>query len=249
MGDPRLRLIRLDANGGGNSARNRGIREARSPLIAFLDSDDYYLPQKLSVVERTFRERPDLDVLIDSFIKVYPETDGRQDTPRRNPVVDTNEAFLEALFMRRIWKGTPGISARRDAAIRAGLFDETLNRRQDYDFIVRLAAVARCAATDELLWVKTNSPDAISANFDTGAASLVNFHQRRSQFHGHAAYRRGFALDVARHFNRLVSRRRFDRLARDARLLIDVLGFRGFLVALIEGWRLRSARKRQISGR
>ncbi|HVF37605.1 MAG TPA: glycosyltransferase family 2 protein, partial [Sphingomicrobium sp.] len=46
--DPRLRLIRLPGNAGGNAARNRGIEAARAPLIAFLDSDDAYLPHKLA---------------------------------------------------------------------------------------------------------------------------------------------------------------------------------------------------------
>ena len=48
FGDERIRLIRLDRNRGGNVARNEGIRAARAPLIAFLDSDDRYFPDKLA---------------------------------------------------------------------------------------------------------------------------------------------------------------------------------------------------------
>lgn len=243
MTDPRLRFIPLATNSGGNAARNRGIREARAPLICFLDSDDYYLPHKLAVIVRTFAERPDLEVLIDSFIKVYPATQKRPDTPRRNPVLDTNEQVLEALFTRRIWKATPGISARRDAALRAGLFDETLKRRQDYDFIVRLAGVARCASTDELLWVKTNSPDAISANLDTNVASLIAFYERHPGHHSARAFRRGFAIDIARHFVRIVSRRQPGRIARDARPLIALLGRARFAAMLAEGLAVLAARR------
>jgi glycosyltransferase involved in cell wall biosynthesis len=247
VADPRLRLVRLPTNGGGNAARNRGIHEARGSIVAFLDSDDYYLPHKLGVVDRFFRERTDVDVLIDSFIKVYPPADGRPNTPRHNPVIDDNEAFLEALFMRRIWKATPGISARREAVIRAGLFDESLKRRQDYDFMLRLAEVARCASTDELLWIKTNSPDAISASVDTGVAALVDFYQRHPNYHGAAAFRRGFALDMARHFIRCAGRGRLDRMARDSRTLTDLLGYRRFAAMMVEGQFLRAARTRRIA--
>ena len=45
--DPRIRLIRLDENGGPGIARNRSIENARGQYIAFLDSDDMWLPDKL----------------------------------------------------------------------------------------------------------------------------------------------------------------------------------------------------------
>jgi glycosyltransferase involved in cell wall biosynthesis len=45
--DPRIRLIRLEANGGVARARNAALKEARGRFVAFLDSDDCWLPQKL----------------------------------------------------------------------------------------------------------------------------------------------------------------------------------------------------------
>ena len=45
--DERIRLIRLDKNSGPAVARNRGIEEAKGRYIAFLDSDDRWLPNKL----------------------------------------------------------------------------------------------------------------------------------------------------------------------------------------------------------
>src|SRR5438046_1927113 len=45
--DPRMRYIRHETNKGGPAARNTGIKEAKSPLIAFLDDDDQWSSQKL----------------------------------------------------------------------------------------------------------------------------------------------------------------------------------------------------------
>ena len=45
--DPRVRVIAQPQNGGVSKARNRGVREARGEWIAFLDSDDLWMPEKL----------------------------------------------------------------------------------------------------------------------------------------------------------------------------------------------------------
>lgn len=47
MTDPRLRVVRHDHNEGQSRARNRGVREAKGRYVAFLDSDDEWLPAKI----------------------------------------------------------------------------------------------------------------------------------------------------------------------------------------------------------
>jgi succinoglycan biosynthesis protein ExoO len=50
--DSRVRVIRLPANRGAGAARNAGIAVAKGDWIAFLDADDWWLPQRLSSLVR-----------------------------------------------------------------------------------------------------------------------------------------------------------------------------------------------------
>ena len=58
-----------------------GVRAANAPLIAFLDSDDAYFPEKLERVVAEFDRTPDMELLVDSFIKVQPS--GRPGGPQK----------------------------------------------------------------------------------------------------------------------------------------------------------------------
>ena len=52
--DPRIRIVR-QSNSGLSAARNTGLRESSAPLVTFLDSDDFFLPEKLSILTYIFR--------------------------------------------------------------------------------------------------------------------------------------------------------------------------------------------------
>ncbi|MGB9902665.1 glycosyltransferase family 2 protein [Methanothrix sp.] len=64
--DSRIRLIRLGRNCGPAVARNRAIEEARGRYIAFLDSDDIWLPEKLEKQTAFMREN-DVDLCYSSY--------------------------------------------------------------------------------------------------------------------------------------------------------------------------------------
>jgi glycosyltransferase involved in cell wall biosynthesis len=220
--DDRIRLIRLDRNRGGNVARNEGIRAAKAPLIAFLDSDDCYLPNKLARVVAEFERRPELDLLVDSFIKIQPPGSRKAEVVRRNPVIHDRELFRRALFTRRLWKATPAITVRREAALKAP-FDETLRRLQDFDFLIRVSEFANCASTDEILWVKYWDAGAISAQ-DNMIPANVELVRRHPEYLRTAAYRPGLAYALRLSTWRRLKRGDLGGIARDIRSFADAFG-------------------------
>jgi glycosyltransferase involved in cell wall biosynthesis len=221
--DARIRLISLDRNRGGNAARNEGIRAASAPLIAFLDSDDRYLPNKLARVVAEFERRPKLDLLIDSFAKIQPPGSRKAEVVRRNPVIDDREQFRTALFTRQLWKATPAITVKREIALEAGLFDETLRRLQDFDFLIRVSELANCASTDEVLWVKYWDANAISAQ-DNMIAANVELVRRHPEYLRNAAYRPGLAYALRLSAWRKLKRGDLGGVARDVRSLAEAFG-------------------------
>jgi len=223
FGDERIRLIRLDRNRGGNVARNEGIRAARAPLIAFLDSDDRYFPDKLAWTAAEFERRPKLELLVDSFIKVQPPGARKAEVVRRNPVIDEREQFRTTLFTRRLWKATPAITVKRQIAIEAGLFDETLRRLQDFDFLIRVSEMANCASTDRVLWVKYWDAGAISAQ-DNMIPANVELVRRHLEYLRNPAYRPGLAYALRLSAWRRIKRGDIGGIARDMRALGDAFG-------------------------
>ena len=219
FGDERIKVIELGENRGGNAARNAGVQAATAPLIAFLDSDDTYLPEKLERVVGEFDHRPDLELLVDSFVKVQPS--GKRVT-RTNPVIRDRETFRKALFTRQLWKATPSITVRRDAML-AVMFDETLRRLQDFDFLIRASEVANCASTDAVLWVKYWDANAISIQ-DNMIPANVELVRRHPEYLRQREYRPGLAYMLRLSLWRRLKKANFAGAVRDMRQLANAFG-------------------------
>lgn len=69
--DPRIRLIQQE-NRGVSAARNRGIEEARSELIAFLDADDEWLPLFIETILRLRSLYPNAGLYGTAYEVHYP---------------------------------------------------------------------------------------------------------------------------------------------------------------------------------
>jgi glycosyltransferase involved in cell wall biosynthesis len=151
--DPRLRFMRLPVNRGGSHARNVGIQAVRGELIAFLDSDDEWLPSKLErqVARLHDCEDPRAAVVYCRCTVRDGLTDRRWFGPR---VVYGGDVFQ---YLLGGWH-PPTSSAflvKRASLLEVGGFDESLPCAHDYDLWLRLAEASQhFVAMDEALVVK-----------------------------------------------------------------------------------------------
>ena len=135
----RERIIYLkQENRGPGAARNLGIRQARGEYIAFLDSDDCWLPDYLASQMKLFEETPSLDVVYsDAQYFGDPVFAGKtymQICPSNGPVT------LESLIREDCQVITSCSVARRQVVMDVGLFDERLDFRgsEDFDLWLRI---------------------------------------------------------------------------------------------------------------
>ncbi|HMA13948.1 MAG: glycosyltransferase family 2 protein [Bacteroidota bacterium] len=131
-----VRWVRLERNGGGATARNAGIDAARGELVAFLDSDDVWVPGKLACQLAAYRaDGAPADAVY--YCQVVLDRGHEQLVlPQRAMAAD--ESVGDYLFP---WRGnllqTSTLLMGRDLAARVR-FTDGLRIHQDIDFCLRL---------------------------------------------------------------------------------------------------------------
>ncbi len=153
IGDRRLRYLH-QPNAGVSAARNRGLAAATAPLVAFLDSDDLWKPDKLAREVAFLRRHPDAaavftdvekrdgDLVVPSFIAETPVFSrlvaGR---PAADGLV-LDRRRMQLCLLEEVPILPSAFTIRRPALDRTGHFDETWSSWEDWEFFLRLAAWA-----------------------------------------------------------------------------------------------------------
>jgi glycosyltransferase involved in cell wall biosynthesis len=126
-----------ERDSGQAAAINKGWRRARGAIVAYLNSDDTYLPQAVERAVAAFRAHPQADVVYGEGYHV----DVAGQVLDRYPT----EPFCRARLSETCFICQPAAFVRRRAAERVGYLDESLQYCMDYDFWIRLAPVATFA--------------------------------------------------------------------------------------------------------
>ncbi len=143
-----VRLIR-QPNRGPSAARNRGVLESESPFLAFLDSDDLWLPRKLEKQMTWMASHSDRLVCYTDEIWIRG---GVRVNPRK--VHHKHGGTIFAHSLRLCIVSPSSVLMRREFFDRVGLFDESLPVAEDYDLWLRAAVHLRFGFLPEPLIVK-----------------------------------------------------------------------------------------------
>jgi len=136
-------------NQGVSTARNRGIAASRGGLIAFLDSDDLWLPDKLAVQAAFFDQNPEAMICQTQEIWIR---NGKQLNPKNRHRKASGYFFERSLELCLV--SPSAVMIKRRLFDEVGYFDEHLPACEDYDLWLRIGAHWPIFLIDDSLVVK-----------------------------------------------------------------------------------------------
>jgi glycosyltransferase involved in cell wall biosynthesis len=157
-----IKFLTHRKNSGVSTARNTGIRASRSPLIAFLDSDDYWLPEKLAVQVDFFNRYPETLACQTEELWIRNE---RRINPRKKHQKPSGDIFVPSLKLCLV--SPSAVMLRRSLLDEVGLFDPDLPACEDYDLWLRISCLYPIDLIKKpLLCKEGGTPDQLSASYE-----------------------------------------------------------------------------------
>ena len=160
VNDARIRYIQ-QRNGGGSKARNTGIDSAVGEYIAFLDSDDLFLPHHLEKALPVLESGP----TICTYTPVVVERGNGVSFLKPHRAINPNEHISDYLMRDRGFVQTSSLIVPNELAKKVK-YDEKLPSGQDYDYAIRLVCAGghlQMLPDPGARWNDTSDPDRISS--------------------------------------------------------------------------------------
>jgi glycosyltransferase involved in cell wall biosynthesis len=166
IGDSRIKYVRHDQNHGSNVARNTGIENATGEYIAFLDSDDEWLPEKLEKQLKVLSNDPEIGACYTWIRSVH------ENTKRELIVSPEFQGFIFEDLLYSQFVNPSSTVVRRSCFDTVGVFDVNPAFRscQDWDLWLRLSQSYRFAMVPEVLTIWWNHS---SKNRNTNNAAMM----------------------------------------------------------------------------
>jgi len=145
--DERIKYIKHNKNKGGSAARNTGIKIAKGEYIAFLDSDDEWLPKKIEKQIKAMKILP-----FDIWGGIYCGFYYIKNEKYRIVKAIKKGILKKELLNKELDIGSSStILLTRDAINKIGLFDESFERHQDWEYLIRFFRYYKLYSLEEPL--------------------------------------------------------------------------------------------------
>lgn len=157
--DSRVRYIRLNHNSGACTARNIGVQAARGEWIAFQDSDDEWLPDKLEE-QCKHMQISSADVVFCAFERYATENGEKYIFP--HAYVNPGRITYEQLLFENL-ASTQTILGKKECFMKIP-FKTDFPRMQDWEMMLRMVQQFDVRYFNEVLVRVYEQPDSISRN-------------------------------------------------------------------------------------
>ena len=208
IGDPRLRVL-TGTHAGIAAARNRGLAAARAPYVAFHDSDDLALPNRLAVPVGYLREHPDVALVIQNGRMLAPEGESGAEDPWIRPAVARTLAGapIRAVEVFRWNLGqVQGMCFTRRSLDAVGALDSSFEILDDLDLVLRVTARFTAIFLDVPAFAYRRHPGGIARDREKVREESIRLADKLVRDHPElleAVGRRAFQRRQARRYARL----------------------------------------------
>ena len=160
----RIRYV-WQANAGVSAARNHGLRLARGSYIAFLDSDDSWLPNKVQLQLDWMEAHPDFAMLLCDVIR--DDAQGNEKEIFRRRTLLPEDGFILSAVLLEPSLAPSCVMMRRHVFEEIGGFDEQLQTAEDLDYHLRIAARYKIGVLEQPLVCTTMGGTGLSSSRNT----------------------------------------------------------------------------------
>jgi glycosyltransferase involved in cell wall biosynthesis len=153
-------------NSGLAKTRNRGLREASGKYLAFLDADDYWLPQKLELQLREFNDCPEIGLVHCAVQKIDEHGNIQQFYYKNN--YSTGNIFYP-LLLRKTHIASSAVVFKQDCVKQLGYLDESMKQYggEDREFMLRICKKYSIRYIDNPLVMYTLRNDSLTCSRKT----------------------------------------------------------------------------------